>query len=153
MTVLSMSRRGTANRKPHSATLAVRGFLPRRLSYTCRRPKLFTQAASMLQDAWTKMQTIVPGAGLQLCFLPAHTGARQGEVNFADCLYFVVTKPHPLKAASNAFASLFIALSHKGGGGLAGLARMASIEGRRGIVLDAELNGPGNSGPANSATA
>jgi len=46
------------NRNPHSRRTVTRGFVPRRLSYACRRPKLFTLAAG-LSGRERRMQTVV----------------------------------------------------------------------------------------------
>lgn len=46
-------------RNPHSHRLVPRGFLPRGLSYACRRPKLFTQADRQLSDDKVLKRTCV----------------------------------------------------------------------------------------------
>ena len=46
---LGLAQGVAENRNPHSSTLVDRGFLPRRLSYASRHPKLFTTADRQLR--------------------------------------------------------------------------------------------------------
>jgi hypothetical protein len=58
------------SRKPHSASLVARGFGPPRLSYACRRPKLFRKAERPLSGGEARKRKSVPGWGRDGSYAP-----------------------------------------------------------------------------------